>query len=79
MRLDSLHKWQCGHCKQWVGGCYMHHIHATQVEATMAEMLAQRAAMEAGLEGIVPDPFEKTATVTYWRTGKEPTKEVDNG
>lgn len=45
----------------------------------MAEMQSMRLADEAGLAGIVPDAFEKSATDIYMRTGKEPLRNKPHG
>jgi hypothetical protein len=65
---DGPWEWQCGHCGAWVSAGWWRHSHITHTEPTFEEMVAMRARGE-GLN-------ESSAKVhTYYRTGKEPTRD----
>lgn len=68
-------QWQCPDCGQWLDDGWSRHVHVSQPEPSLTDMRAMRLAEESGLVGIVPDAFDKVATTTYWRTGKEPKRD----
>jgi hypothetical protein len=70
-----VRQWQCGDCGAWLDAGWSRHVHMQAKEPTMTELRAMRTAEEAGLEGIVPDAFDRVATTTYWRTFKEPMRD----
>jgi hypothetical protein len=78
MRLDKSKpwEWQCPTCAAWVPGWAGRHVHVKTYQPDMSELRQMRAAEEAGLEGIVPDAFEKATLDTYWWTGAENARNV---
>lgn len=67
-------EWQCPKCGSWVSASWWRHGHVQQKEASMEEML--RARFRGDLD---PVGAAETLCDTYMRTGKEPTRTVENG
>lgn len=71
-------QWQCPICGTWIHDAWGRHPHFKNVSPGLAAFTAMREAEEAGLKGVAGDAFARESEITnYWRTGNEPTREID--
>lgn len=69
-----LSEWQCT-CGAWVPIGYSRHPHFKAKSPRFEDLHAMRIAMEAGLEGVVPDVLADDCEVTtVWRTKESPVR-----
>ena len=75
MSVTQPIEWQCGTCGMWLDGGWGRHVHVKVEPLGLDDMVLARRCAEMSVPGVDPMSEKITAMTTYWRTGKEPTRE----
>jgi hypothetical protein len=70
-----MKQWQCGECGAWLCDMWGRHVHMHVSEPTLEDMIAARRLAELHIPTDAPLQTKTESVTTYWRTGKEPTRD----